>query len=436
MNPQKTICFYFQVHQPYRLSENSFFDDPEKKDYFEGPKNMQNRAIFEKVARKCYIPTTTLILELLKKHPEFRVSYSLSGVFLDQCEEYGEIGKQVLDLFKAIARTGQAEFLCETYYHSLAFLFSKEEYAVQIRMQAQKIKELFGQTPKIFRNTELVYNNEIAEFVRQMGFKGMLAEGWEKYLQERNPGHLYHAHKIEIHEEDKKIAKKYKIHARAKTELPLLLKNYKLSDDIAFRFSNQGWEEYPLNTEKFGHWVESSHGETINLFMDYETFGEHQWESTGIFAFLAHLPQEMKKRNIGFRTPSETIKALENPQCYDVPHYLSWADTDRDLSAWMENDIQKSALEELRELEKIIHAHKAIEQLEMQNIVRNFRRLQTSDNFYYMCTKYFQDGDVHKYFSPYKSDYSPYEAYIYYMNTLRSVKNNLNTFLLTLSKND
>ncbi|MBU1089935.1 glycoside hydrolase family 57 protein [Patescibacteria group bacterium] len=417
----KNVCFYFQVHQPYRLSETSFFEEEKSGDLFLGPKNSTNRFVFEKVAQKCYIPATKMLLDLLRKHPEFRVAFSLSGVFLDQCEEYGSLGGEVLNLFKEIAKTKQAEFLCETYHHSLAFLFSKEEYGAQIQLQAKKIKKLFGAKPKIFRNTELIYNNDLAEFIRKMGFEGMLAEGWDSYLNGRSPNYLYQSKKIEIHKEDARIAKKYKIAARAKKELPLLLKNYKLSDDVAFRFSNKSWEEHPLTTEKYARWIENTEGETINLFMDYETLGEHQWEDTGIFEFFKHLPKALLEKGIGFCTPSETIANLKLRDEYDIPQYLSWADTDRDISAWLDNEIQRSALHELSELEKMIHPHKKKKGKVIKNLLNDFRRLQTSDHFYYMSTKYFNDGDVHKYFSPYDSEHSPYEAYIHYMNTLRGM---------------
>lgn len=429
----KNICLYFQVHQPYRLSETSFFEEDESDDLFRGPKNSTNRFVFEKVAKKCYIPATNMLLDLLHEHPEFRVAFSLSGVFLDQCEEYDETGQQVLSLFKKIARTGQAEFLCETYHHSLAFLFSKEEYGEQIKLQSQKIKKLFGIKPKIFRNTELIYNNELSEFIREMGFEGMLAEGWDPYLGGRTPNYLFQNQQVALHPADKKIARKYKI-AAAKKELAILLKNYKLSDDIAFRFSNKSWEEHPLTTEKYAQWLDATEGETINLFMDYETLGEHQWEDTGIFDFFKHLPKTLLEKGIGFRTPSETIKALNVHGKYDVPEYLSWADTDRDLSAWLDNDIQRSALHELSELEKLIHPHKNKTGKVITSLLQDFRRLQTSDHFYYMCTKYFNDGDVHKYFSPYDSEHSPYEAYIHYMNTLRRMHQRVSALIPTKIK--
>ncbi len=431
--PKPSVCFYFQVHQPYRLSETSFFNDDPNFDYFKGPSKSTNQFVFEKVAKKCYIPATKLILELLKTHPEFRVAYSISGVFIDQCEEFGEIGKQVLSLFQKIAKTGQAEFLGETYFHSLSFLYAKEEWADQIALHAKKIKTLFGKTPKIFRNTELIYNNEIAEFIRQMGFHGILAEGWDPLLEGREPNYVYWPHKMEIHPEDARIAKKYAIE-KVKKQIPVLLKNYKLSDDIAFRFGNKGWKEHPLTADKFANWVEATPADTVNLFMDYETLGEHQWEDTGIFEFLKHLPSKLLEKGILFRTPSETLAAFEPKEEYNVPYYLSWADTDRNLSAWLENDIQKSALGELSDFEKKIFSYKQEKNSELQKILRDFRKLQTSDHLYYMSTKYFNDGDVHKYFSPYSSDHSPYEAYIHFMNVMRQLRQRLEMYLTSKIK--
>lgn len=418
----KSICFYFQVHQPYRLSDCSFFHTHGQINHFEGPEKFRNKDVFEKVARKCYLPATELFLELLKKYPEFRVSFSLSGVFLEQCQEYPELGKKVLKLFQKIAKTGRAEFLAETYFHSLSFLYSKQEYAEQIHMHSRKIEELFGVTPKVFRNTELIYNNELAEFIRQMGYQGMIAEGWDHYLDGETPNVLHAAKPVFLNEDDFAIAKSYKIQGEIQNPLPLLLKNYKLSDDLAFRFGNKGWEEYPLDAPKFAAWLDAEPGETINLFMDYETIGEHQWEDTGIFEIFRHLPEHMLKRNIGFHTPSEAIERLTHSKHYDVHHYLSWADSERDLSAWLENDIQKSALDELTKMEQLFHPHKSSDKKELQALLHDFRKMQTSDHLYYMCTKYWSDGDVHKYFSAYDS---PYEAYINFMNTLRLLKKQL-----------
>ena len=419
----KTICFYFEVHQPYRLSKCNVFEVGNKGDYFEGPPNYENKKIFEKVANKCYLPTNALILELLKKYPEFKVSYSFSGVFLEQCLAYGEIGKKVLDSFKKIVKTGRAEILSETYYHSLAWLFSKEEFAEQIRKHEKLIYKLFRKKPQIFRNTELLYSNEIAEFIREMGYKGILAEGWDYYLQWRSPNFLYQPHKVKLHPEDRKIAKEHAIRKTLPKDFALLLKNYKLSDDIAFRFSNRGWSEWPLTTGKYAAWLDAMDGNTINLFMDYETFGEHQWEDTGIFEFMRHLPEECLKRNIGFKTPSETIKACKPVGKVDVPHLMSWADMERDLSAWTSNQLQESALKRIFDIEHELKTNlKNVEPKKKEGLFHTWRMLQTSDHFYYMCTKYWNDGDVHAYFSPYES---PYDAFITYMNTLTDFEQKL-----------
>lgn len=419
----KTVCFYFQVHQPYRLSKCSVFEIGEKEDYFAGPASYENKAIFEKVANKCYLPTNALILELLEKHPEFRVSYSFSGVFLEQCLEYGEIGEKVLDSFKKIIATGQAEVLCETYHHSLSWLYSKKEFAEQIIKQKELIYKIFKKKPTIFRNTELIYSSEIAEFIREMGFKGILAEGWDHYLEWKSPNFVYNPEKVELHPEDQKIAKKMAISKTPKKDIALLLKNYKLSDDIAFRFSNKGWTEWPLDTDKYATWLDAAEGNTINLFMDYETFGEHQWEDTGIFEFIRHLPEALLQRNIGFKTPSETIKAYNPVGEVHVPHLMSWADMERDLSAWLSNEMQESALARLFDMEALVEKTLGkMSKKEAEDIQNTWRRLQTSDHFYYMCTKYWNDGDVHAYFSCYES---PYDAYITYMNTLNDFEEKL-----------
>ena len=412
MKTNKTICFYFEVHQPYRLSKCNVFEIGNKEDYFKGPANCENQKVFEKVAKKCYLPANALMLELLERHPEFRVSYSLSGVFLEQCMNYGEVGKAVLESFKKIFKTGRAEILSETYYHSLSWLFSKDEFAKQIKKHDDLVTKLFRKKPQIFRNTELIYNNEIAEFIREMGYRGIVAEGWDKYLGWKSPNYLYAPAKVQLHPEDRKIAKANAIKCNKPKNFSLLLKNYKLSDDIAFRFSNRGWSEWPLTTDKYSSWLDTAEGNTINLFMDYETFGEHQWEDTGIFDFMRHLPVEMKKRNIGFQTPSETVNCYNTVGEVDVPHLMSWADSERDLSAWCSNKLQDSALKRIFDIEGTIKGN--LEKIKPET-VDTWRKLQTSDHFYYMCTKYWSDGDVHAYFSPYES---PYDAYITYMNTL------------------
>lgn len=389
------ICFYFQVHQPYRIKKYSVFDIGSGGDYFDSgfDNNLNNKKILKRVAEKSYIPANNLFVELLKKYPEFKISFSFSGVFLSQLEEFMP---EVLESFQRLIATGRVEVLSETYYHSLAFLFSKQEFADQIDLHKKKIKKLFGLTPKVFRNTELIYNNELADFVSDLGFKGIITEGADHLLKGRSPNFLYHPYK--------------------ENGIKVLLKNYKLSDDIAFRFSNKDWEEYPLTSEKFASWVSSHNGdaEVINLFMDYETFGEHQWEDSGIFEFLRNLPEQIYKHpDNNFVTPSEVVDLLDARDYYDVHNFISWADIERDLSAWLSNSMQNDAIYKLYELEEKVKSQNN------KTILEDWRKMQTSDHFYYMCTKWFSDGDVHKYFNPYES---PYDAFISFINALQDLK--------------
>jgi alpha-amylase len=391
------LSLYFQVHQPYRLRDLRITDIGQEPHYFDDEKN---RAVFRKVAEKCYLPSNRLILELLKAHPKFRVAYSLSGVFLDQCEEYGQ---DVLDSFRALAATGQVEFLAETYYHSLSYLKSLDEFCLQVRAHSERIKRLFGVTPQIFRNTELIYCNEIAEVARRLGFKGILAEGADHILAGRTANDPYRAPRFDLPGASQSIIERYRTNEPQK-HMTLLLKNYRLSDDIAFRFSDRSWSGYPLRAETFADWLHSSGGHSANLFMDYETFGEHQWEDTGIFEFLRAFPRIWQERGFSFATPSDVIDAWgDHPtDLFNSHHYISWADIERDLSAWQGNRIQIAALAALFALENFVKATGD------EKLIEDWRRLQTSDHFYYMSTKYWADGDVHKYFSPYDS---PYEAY-------------------------
>jgi len=384
-----SVCFYFQVHQPYRLRRYSIFDhDP---NYFDRYKNAE---ICRKVANKCYLPANRTILELINRHEgKFRVSYSITGVLLDQLEEYAP---EVLSTFHALARTGCVEFISETYYHSLSFLYSREEFAQQIKLHQQRIEDLFGLRPTVFRNTELIYNNDLGRFVGELGFEGVLCEGADHILGYRSPNYIYNP--------------------PGAGGIKLLLKNYRLSDDIAFRFSNRGWQEWPLTAPKFAKWVSevNGNGYVVNLFMDYETLGEHQWEDTGIFDFFLHLPQEILKHpDNNFKTPSEVIRTYPSVGALDVPHMISWADTERDLSAWLGNAMQSNALHELYRMEK------QVKETGDPEILSDWRRMQTSDHFYYMCTKWFADGDVHKYFNPYDS---PYDSYINFMNVMDNLR--------------
>lgn len=390
-----SICFYFQVHQPYRIKRYSVFDIGHDHDYFEdGESNdKNNEAIMKKIAQKCYLPTNQVLFDLIHKHPEFKISFSFSGIALEQMEKYAP---EVIESFQRLVKTGNVEVLDETYYHSLSFFYSNDEFVEQIKMHRDKIKQLFDYEPQIFRNTELAYNNELAALVEKLGYKGIVAEGWEYYLKGKSPNFVYRP--------------------RNTKKIKLLLKNYKLSDDIAFRFSNKGWEEYPLYAPKFAQWVDSvnGNGQTINLFMDYETFGEHQWEDTGIFNFLRSLPGELLKHpDNNFKTPSEVADSYDVSDELDIHNIVTWADTERDLSAWTGNSMQKSALKTIYAIEDEVNS------LDDEKIKDDWRKLQTSDHFYYMCTKWFSDGDVHKYFSPYDS---PYEAFINYMNVLNDFK--------------
>ncbi len=404
------VCCYFQVHQPYRLKDLRIRHmDSAHPDYFDDEKNRQ---IFRKVAEKCYLPTNKLMLDLLNRHPDFHISYSLSGVFLDQCKEYGP---DVLASFQALAKTGKVEFLAETYYHSLSAVASIGEFAEQVSMHVRTIEELFGQTPRTFRNTELIFNNEIAQVARLMGFSGIIAEGTDHLLRGRSPNNPFRVPQFRIsRHQERAISTQRPLHERSK-DITVLLKNYRLSDDIAFRFSDKNWSSHPLSAETYADWVQSNDGHTVNLFMDYETFGEHQWADTGIFQFLEALPRILGERGIPFFTPAQTIDTWKNKHrdLYDVHSTISWADSERDLSAWTGNRIQQSALNAAFALECAIKTSKDPE------LLGAWRKLLTSDHLYYMSTKYWSDGDVHKYFSPYES---PYEAYRRFSHALCDLK--------------
>lgn len=408
-NPTPLLCFYFQVHQPYRLKDLRVRDIGNNVDYFDDTKNA---AIFRKVAEKCYLPTNRLMLELIERHPNFAISYSLSGVFLDQCEAYGP---DVLESFKALARTGRVEFLAETYYHSLSAMKSLPEFCDQVKKHVEKIQELFGQTPTVFRNTELIFNNEIAQTVKQMGFKGIIAEGADHLLRGRSPNTPYRPPEFQLSPEKEQIIREHRPLKNASDSIHILLKNYRLSDDVAFRFSDKNWASFPLMSSTYADWLRGNSGHSVNLFMDYETFGEHQWEHTGIFDFLRSLPAECDARGIHAATPSTVLRTW-NPDwsdTYDAHNTISWADTERDLSAWLGNHIQRSAMDAIFAMED------AVKKTGDAALIETWRKLLTSDHFYYMCTKYWSDGDVHKYFSPYDS---PYEAYRRFSHALCDLK--------------
>ncbi len=384
-----SVCFYFQVHQPVRLRHYTVFDENEH--YFDEHKN---GSICRKVANKCYLPANRLLLDIIRRlNGRFKIAYSITGILLEQLQQYSP---EVMSTFDALAQTGCVEFLAETYYHSLSFLYSRNEFVEQINKHIEAINYYFGQTPRVFRNTELIYNNDLALLIESMDkFDAIITEGADHILGFRSPDFVYQP--------------------KGCNNLKLLLKNYSLSDDIAFRFSNRSWPQWPLTADKFAKWVNNvnGNGNVVNLFMDYETFGEHQWEDTGIFDFMRHLPEEILKHpDNSFKTPSEVVQSYGNTDTIDVPHIISWADTERDLSAWLGNAMQSNAIHELYRLER------KIKQTGDEKIIADWRRLQISDHFYYMCTKYFADGDVHKYFNPYDS---PYDSYINFMNVLNSL---------------
>lgn len=390
-----TVCPYFHVHQPYRVKRYSVFDIGTDNQYFNdcSETDLNNRKIVEKVANKSYRPMNAVLERLLAKHPEFRFALSFSGTALDQFEAYAP---DVLESFQRLIATGRVEVLADTYHHSLAFFYSVPEFERQVALHAKRINELFNYTPRVFRNTELSYRNDLAKWCEDHGYTGIMAEGWDPVLGWRSPNYLYRPVGCE--------------------KIKILLKNYKLSDDVAFRFGNRGWESWPLTAETYASWVHAHHGDgqTINLFMDYETFGEHQWEDTGIFNFMEVLPETlMRHHDTSFKTPSETVASYDAVGDLDVPHIMTWADTDRDLTAWTGNDIQRDAIAATYALEHDVLKSDDPELLE------TWRKLQTSDHFYYMCTKWFSDGDVHAYFSPYES---PYDAYIAFMNALSDLQ--------------
>ncbi len=381
------ICLYFQVHQPYRLKRYRFFNIGEDHHYFD---DFENKLHMQRIVYDSYLATNKILLDLIKKHKnKFKVSFSITGTAAEQMEMYSP---EVLNSFKELAATGNVEFLAETYSHSLISMYNKEDFKLQIKEHISLMKKYFGQNPEVFRNTELIYDNLIGESVAEMGFKAMITEGAKHILGWKSPNVLY-----------------YNV---LKPELKLILKNYKLSDDIAFRFSNKSWEEYPLTAEKYASWIADldEKQEVVNLFMDYETFGEHQKRETGIFEFLQALPNEIfKQTNFKFATPSEIADKHEPVASMNVPYAISWADEERDLTAWLGNEMQKEAFNKLYALSEKI---KIIKQPDLQKI---WRHLQSSDHFYYMSTKILSDGMVHDYFNPYQS---PYDAFINYMNVL------------------
>jgi alpha-amylase len=391
-----SVCLYFEVHQPSRLRRYGVFDVGRRHDYFD---EAQDEAICRRVARVCYQPMAALLEELIDRTGgRFRVSFSVTGTALGQ---FARWCPEVLAGFQRLARTGCAEFLAETDYHSLSSLTDDDEFERQVVRHAARVEALVGRRPTVFRNTELIYSNAVARRVAALGFRGMLAEGADHVLGWRSPHLLYSA--------------------VGAPELALLLKSYRLSDDIAFRFGDRGWKHHPLTAPRFAEWVRGAGGSdrVVNLFMDYETFGEHQRSETGIFDFMRRLPEALLARpDTTFRTPSEVLAHHAPVAPLDVPALTSWADLERDLSAWQGNAMQRSALASHLALRPAVLASGDA------GLLDTWRRLGTSDHFYYMSTKAFEDGSVHAYFSPFDS---PYEAHIAYMNVLADLAQRLGT---------
>lgn len=391
----KSVCLYFQIHQPLRLKRYRFFDIGNNHYYYD---DYTNESIMRKIADECYLPANKIILELLKSEKyNFKISFSITGLALEQFELYAP---EVIDSFKALAKTGKVEFLSETYSHSLVSLRNKDEFIGQVKEHSNKIEALFGAKPTIFRNTELIYSDGIGQMVADMGYKGILTEGAKHILGWKSPNYLY-CNAIN-------------------PKLKILMRNYNLSDDIAFRFSNEDWKNWPLTSGKFVSWLNEfdEKEDVVNIFMDYETFGEHQKKESGIFEFLKNFPKDLSaKSKYKFALPSEVVDEYQPIAQAHVPNVISWADEERDLSAWLGNSLQNEAFDKLYELREDLLA------LNDERLLKDWKYLQGSDHFYYMCTKFFSDGDVHSYFNPYNS---PYDAFINYMNVLSDLQLRIN----------
>jgi alpha-amylase len=381
----KTFCLYLHIHQPFRLRTYRFFDIGSDSYYYD---DYKNKSIIQKLARKSYLPTNQILLDLIHQHGnDFKVNFSISGTTLDQLEMYAP---EVLDSFKALAQTGNVEFLAETYNNSLASLKSKSEFANQVRLHSQRIEQLFGLKTKVFHNSEMIYDDRIGELVYEMGFSGMLSEGAKHILGWRSPHYLYFN--------------------PLQPDMKILLRNYNLSDDIAFRFSSRGWSEWPLTTEKFIGWLNrlDAKEKQVNVLLSYDTFGEHHGVESGIFEFLKALPNTIKNISaFKFAKASEAIETQKPIAALHVPFTISWADAEKDLTAWLGNELQEDAFNTLYALKPLV------EQIQDPEIQRDWLYLQSCDHFYNMSTKYFSDGST-----PSSAYDSPYEAFINYMNVL------------------
>lgn len=382
----KAICFYFQIHQPFRLKRYRFFDIGNDHYYYD---DFANDDIVTRIAHHSYIPAAESLLKMIdESNGAFRCALSITGTALEQFEQYVP---EFIDLLKKLADTGKVEFLAETYAHSLSSLADPDEFAAQVKAHDDKIFELFGVRPKVFRNTELIYCDELAPQILAMGYKGAITEGAKHILGWKSPNYVYSA--------------------ASAPKLKLLLKNSKLSDDIAFRFSNPEWDAYPLTADKYIDWIANTppDEQIINLFMNLETFGELQGRDTGIFQFLEALPRFAKERGIDFWTPSEAVSKLKPVGELSVVHPISWADEARDTSAWLGNKLQHEAFN------KLYSVAERVRLCDDRRLKQDWYYLQASDHFFYMATKHFADGAVHSHFSPYET---PFQAFTNYMNVL------------------
>ena len=395
MDNSRGIVLYLHVHQPWRVRNYDIFDVASKHNYFSesASPDQDNELIFHKIADKSYKPMNRLLEKLLNDHPDFKVSLSITGTFIEQAEQFDP---GILDSFRRLVDTGRVEILSETYHHSLAFFYDRNEFEAQVERHRQKIREVFGVETRVFRNTELAYNNELAKWADDYGFNGIIAEGWDDVLGWRSPNYVYRPVNT--------------------GNIKLLMKNYRLSDDIAFRFSDRGWADWPLTADKYHRWASTALEDAplLNLFMDYETFGEHQWAEGGIFEFFEQFVRHWVSRpDQKFYTISEAIEANEPQGEISVTQTVTWADSERDLSAWLGNNLQHEAMKYIYDMtERVLRTGDG-------QLIDDWRKLQTADHVYYMSTKHADDGSIHSYFSPYSS---PYEAFLNYMNAIRDIR--------------
>ena len=392
----KSIVLYLHMHQPYRVKHYSIFSVDHDHDYWTDKDwyaGSNNERIFKKVAEKSYRPMLKQLGKLIETTDKFKFSLSMTGTFLEQAEEWAP---DIIDSIRKLVKTGRVEIVNETYNHSLSFFVDRDEFEAEVRLHQDRVRELFGVETKVFRNTELAYNNNLAQWAESFGFKGIIAEGWDKILETRTPNKVYRPDGC--------------------NSIKLLTKNYRLSDDIAFRFSNKTWNEWPLTVDKYMRWLETAgnQGPVINLFMDFETFGENVWKDTGIFEFFNDLVLRWSNdSNHNFMTVSEACDSSISEETISMPWTVTWADTERDLSAWLGNSMQHEALKAIYDLKEGVLASKD------EDLIADWRRLLTSDHLYYMSTKHLNDGGVHQYFSPYDS---PFDAFLYFMNAVRDVR--------------